>query len=422
MPGALTFAFAATLDARMQRWSRHVVDHGPGQVADTVAEKRSLYDRDYRILVVAADSRLIDADTVEALRARGRSVVVVWDPAVPRTKELAVRLGADALIDADASAEEFIRCALGLAEWVDVGVDEGVEDEPAGVDEDAAAWVPDATAAVATPERPRPPRRRDGAFRVVVCGPGDEPALIGVEIARAVGERGQRAVLVDANEWNPSVVQQLGLPVLPNLRIAVDAVRVRDRQHRLTDALLPVPEGRFWVLGGLADPGQWAEVTPAEVVAVVDELAEGCEVVVVQAAPAAEDLGGFGGPDRFGITRRMLGGADRIVGVAPATPTGVAQLSGWMADVRVVAPHVPVDLVLTRAPGDRFRRGELAERLQADLAPTSVTLLPKDPRVERAVWDGALVRRGPFRRAMSDLAASVIPMVPKRKTKEAKRG
>jgi MinD-like ATPase involved in chromosome partitioning or flagellar assembly len=408
MVDGLTFAFAASLDGRLLRWSRHIVDHGPGELVDTVAERRSLYRRDYRIFVVAADSRLIDAELVEELRDRGRSVIVVWNPADSRTKELAARLGADALIDADASSEEFVRCALALAgEWVED------EDEPVG--EAEVPLVPGPT--VVVPERAAP-RRRSGAFRLVVCGPGEEPALVGAEIARTVGERGQRAVLVDANEWNPSVVQQLGLPVLPNLRIAVDAVR--DRHHRLTDALLPVPEGRFWVLGGLADAGQWAEVTPTEVVAVVDELAEGCEVVVIQAAPAAEDLAGYGGPERFGITRRMLAGADRIIGVAPATPAGVAQLSAWMADVRVVAHDVAVDLVLTRAPEDRFRRGELVERLQADLAPASVTLLPHDPRVERAVWDGSLVRRGPFRKAVNALAATVVPAEPKRKAKKAK--
>jgi len=225
----------------------------------------------------------------------------------------------------------------------------------------------------------------------------EEAALVAVEVARAVASHQRRVVVVDANELNPSVVQHLGLPVLPNLRIAVDAVR--DRHHRLVDALLPVAEGGFWVLGGLADPAQWVELSPAEVATVVDELAEGCEVVVIHAAPVAEDLGGYGGPDRFGITRRMLGDADRI-----------AQLAAWAADVRAVAPHTPVHLALVRAPEDRFRRRELTERLHADLAPTSVTLLPDDRRAERAIWVGSLLARGPLRRAIADLAAAVVPV------------
>lgn len=409
MIGELSFAFGNTLDGRIQRWSGHIADHGPGHVVDTVAERRSLFDREYRILVVAADSPLVDPDMVEQLRARGRAVMAVWDPAMPRTKEMAVRLGADAILDADAGPEDFVRAALALAgDW----------EEPLGADDD---WQEPAPGVVTTeellpaaraPHRPTPPPppapRRGGAFRLVVCGPaGDEAAVVAVELARASSGGRRRVVLVDANELNPSVVQQLSLPVLPNLRIAVDAVR--DRHHRLTDALLPVPAGQFWVLGGLADPGQWAEVTPAEVAAVVDELADGCEVVVVQAAPVAEDLGGYGGPARFGITRRLLADADRVVGVAVASPRGVAQLAAWLPDVRAAAPQAPVDLVMTRAPDDRFRRAELTERLQEDLAPASVTLLPADSRVERAVWDGTLVRRGPFRRAVTDLAAAVIP-------------
>ena len=417
MIGELSFAFGNTLDGRIQRWSGHIADHGPGHVVDTVAERRSLFNREYRILVVAADSPLVDPDMVEQLRARGRAVMAVWDPAAPRTKEMAVRLGADAILDADAGPEDFVRAALALAgEW----------EEPLGAEDDWQELAP--AAAVATeelhrlsapagatgPVPPPPASRRGDAFRLVVCGPaGDEAAVVAVELARAASGGRRRVVLVDANELNPSVVQHLSLPVLPNLRIAVDAVR--DRHHRLTDALLPVPAGEFWVLGGLADPGQWAEVTPAEVAAVVDELANGCEVVVVQAAPVAEDLGGYGGPARFGITRRLLADADRVVGVAVASPTGVAQLAAWLPDVRAAAPHAPVDVVMTRAPEDRFRRAELTERLSQDLAPASVTLLPADARVERAVWDGTLVRRGPFRRAVADLAAAIIPALPKRK-------
>jgi len=393
--GDITFAFGASLDPRIGRWSRHIVDHGPGQVLDTVAERRSVLDRPYRILVLAADSRLADPGLVEDLQHQGRAVIAVWDPAAPPTKELAVRLGADAILDADASAAEFVRVALGL-----------VGERPELGDEIAVAPP---TSIVPPPARVAPPARRGGAYRLVVCGPGGEdPALVAAEVARSVASDGRRVVLVDANEVNPSVVQQLGLPVLPNLRIAVDAAR--DRRHRLADVLLPVPDGGFWVLGGLADPAQWTEISPGEVAGVVEELAEGCEVVVIHAAPVAEDLAGYGGPDRFGITRRVLADADRVLGVGVATPAGVAQLATWMADVRAIAAHTPVDLALARAPQDRFRRAELVERLQADLAPASVTLLPADRQAERATWDGGLLGRGPLRRAIAELAEALVPV------------
>ena len=80
-----------------------------------------------------------------------------------------------------------------------------------------------------------------------------------------------------------------------------------------------------------------------------------------------------------------------------------------MADVRAIADHTPVDVALARAPQDRFRRAELLERLQADLAPSSVTLLPSDRRAERATWDGSLLGRGPLRRAIAELAGTLLP-------------
>lgn len=395
----LTFAFGATLDARLGRWSRHIVDHGPGQVVDTVAERRSVLDRPYRILVLAADSPLAEPALVAELQRRGRGVMAVWDPAQPRTKDLAVALGAAAVIDADATPAEFVRAALALVgARPELGSEMVVEPVPLAKSAPPPAGFPPA---------PRP----GGAHRVAICGPAtEEAALVAVEVARAAATGQRRVVVVDANELNPGVVQQLGLPVLPNLRIAVDAIR--DRHHRLVDALLPVPAGGFWVLGGLADPAQWAELSPAEVAAVVDELAEGCEVVVVHAAGVAEDLSGYGGPDRFGITRRVLAEAHRVLGVGVASPAGIAQLATWLVQVRAVAPHTPVHLALVRAPEDRFRRRELTERLVADLAPASLCLLPADRRAERAGWDGSLLGRGPLRRSIASLAASVVPASP----------
>lgn len=383
----ITYAFAATVRSWAQDWARHIADHGPGRLVDYVAERRSLESGDYRVLVVDADATMIDPGTVEALHERGSAVLAVWDPADPRTKELALALGADRLIEADASAEEFVTAALAV-----VGAMPAQRYRPGHPQS-------------ARPTRSVGPVHGLASRVVVVAGPvGDDAAEVAVELARDLADGGRVVVLVDADEVHPSVSQRLALPLLPNLRIAIDTMR--DRAAGLGDVLLAVPAGGFWVLGGLSDPARWAEISAAEVAEVVEALADGCDSVVVQAGPMMEDLARHGGPDRYGITRRLLAMAGTIVGVGVASPTGLARLVAWVAEVRQVAPVTRLELVVTQVPPGRVRGAEITAAL-ARTGAGGVHLVPADPKVEAAAWDGTLAARGPFTKALGALAASV---------------
>ena len=72
----------------------------------------------------------------------------------------------------------------------------------------------------------------------------------------------------------------------------------------------------------------------------------------------------------------------------------------------------PLHLVVNRAPGTRYRREEIRTEIVRTLPPTSLTWVPADTAVDRAAWDGCLPGRGPFRRAMDELAAAVGPAAP----------
>jgi len=382
-----TYAFAASVRPWAQDWARHIADHGPGRLVDHVAERRSLERGEYRLLVIDADAAMIDAGTVQALHGRGSAVLAVWDPADPRTKDLALALGADRLIEADATAEEFVAAALAAVGTIPT-----------------QRYHPDhQRVARATPSS-RPARGVAGRV-VVVAGPvGDDAGEVAVELARDLAEGGRVVVLVDADEVHPSVSQRLGLPLLPNLRIAIDTLR--ERPVGLGDVLLSVPTGGFWVLGGMSDPARWAEISAAEVAGVVEALAGGCDLVVVQAGPMMEDLARHGGPDRYGITRRLLAMAGTIVGVGVATPTGLARLVAWVAEARQVAPVTRIELMVTRVPPGRARASEISSALAVTGA-GGVHLVPGDPYVEAAAWDGTLVPRGPFTKAVAKLAAGL---------------
>ncbi|MGH9165311.1 MAG: MinD/ParA family ATP-binding protein [Acidimicrobiales bacterium] len=390
--GGPALAFVTTPRSWGRAWGRYLADHGPGQVVDLIAERKALFDRPYQLLVVDADSPLATSALVDELHRRGMGLVAVWDPAEPSTKQQALELGADTLIEADAEPAEFLRVVLDVAgEWVDAAPPEAVATGPAPVMPEFEGLGPGAPG---------------GGQRTVVAGPvGTEPELVILELARALAKANNRVVVVDANDICPSLAQLVDQPLLPNLPMAVDALR--QRGGRLEDQLLAVPEGRFWLVGGLADPAQWIELRPRAVVDLVDELAARHHHVLTQVGPMAENLADYGG-DRFGVARAVLGDSDSIVAVGMASPVGMARLAMWLADVRLLAPETTLHLVLTRAPKDRFRRSELLERARGlKMGEASVHLLPDDDRLERAVWNGELVKAGPFRRSVADLATDV---------------
>ncbi len=147
---------------------------------------------------------------------------------------------------------------------------------------------------------------------------------------------------------------------------------------------------------------------PQEAAEVVGELRRLRDHVIVNVGAHTEDLARYGGADRYGVTREVLGGADSLVGVGVATPVGVARLVSWIADVVLLAPGRPVHLVVNKAPASRFVRGEVEAEILRNFAPASLTVLPLDPAVEKAAWRGELVAPGPFTRAVEGLADTAL--------------
>ena len=97
-----------------------------------------------------------------------------------------------------------------------------------------------------------------------------------------------------------------------------------------------------------------------------------------------------------------------MVFVAHATPIGVARTISWVAEQRGVVDALTLRVVLNHAPRDRFRRRELEHELVRTAGVAGVSFVPSDPRVEHAVWDGTVVRRGPFADATARAAEALV--------------
>jgi MinD-like ATPase involved in chromosome partitioning or flagellar assembly len=378
---------------------RHITDHGGGRVRLRVVDRRVCLEEEFDVLIAEDVTSFLDARLVQELRRRGRQILGVYDPKEPTGKERLLELGVDDVIEDGAPAEEFVR-KIGRMIPLTPKLMPNVELPAIAADFDSADQTGLSGAG-------HPVHRLHGS----VCAVGGPPGGCGasevaVELARAGRRRGDTCMLVDADEVAPSLAQRLGLPPIPNIRTAIDALF--HGAGRLHDALLPVPEGGFELLAGLANPSDWPQVRPQEAAEVVAELRSLRDHVVVNVSAHTEDLPRLGGADRYGVTREVLGAADVVIGVGVATPVGMARLISWIADVVLLIAGTPVHLVVNKVPASRFVRGEVEAEILRNYAPASLHLLPLDTAVEKAAWRGELVGEGPFTRGVEGLANAAL--------------
>jgi len=390
---------------------RYVVDHGGAIVRARPLEERQALEEDYDLLLVDDISSFLSNRIVDELHRRGRRVLGVFDPEElgadeeQAGKQRLVRLGVDGVIAAQATPEEFVRAIdeLAPARMAHVGpgsvalLDRGPEEDRISVSDEI----------VIVPPRPPVPRRRGRTTVVIGAGGGCGATEVSIELARGLGRRGERAVVIDGDELAPSLAQRLNLGLHPNVRTAVDVVE--HGTGRLAECLVAVAHN-LEVLVGLPHPKDWVELRGSEMAAVVEEITRGRPQVVVNAAPCIENLAPHGGPDRFGMSRAVIAAADAVAIVCQPTPTGISRLLDRVSEVTALAAGKPIHVVVNRTQRGSFKRNEIAHEIQRSFVPAGIHFLPADPRVERAAWEGTLVPSGDFTKAV---ASDLVPSVPR---------
>ncbi len=245
----------------------------------------------------------------------------------------------------------------------------------------------------------------DGAV-VPVGGPSGSGAReLAVGLAARWAEAGFSTLLVDANETTPGVARRLGIGLYPHLLTAVErsaADGVDGVRSALADSVRPLP---FDVIVGLATPRDWDRVVPSDVTELLSVCRRDWERVVVTTSPLIEDLARWG--DRFGVSRRVLTNADIVVGAAEPTPRGVLRFLDWFADAGLLRADVVT--VLNKVPSSRRVAFEARQQLidTAGSLVDDVWELPLDRSVTAAEWDGQLVSRGRFRKALAGVVDEI---------------
>ena len=229
------------------------------------------------------------------------------------------------------------------------------------------------------------------------------PGVPGAPRSRSSSLARLGAVLVDADEVAPAVAPRLALALEPNVRGAIDAIEFGMGDVR--DSIQAVDGLAGGALCGAPNASAWLQVRPSELARVLHALATTAPVVV-DTSPLLDDVGAAI-RGRYALTRAIVAEANMLVVVGLATPVGVVRLLAWLADAQRLRPALPVYLVLNRVRGAAFRRAELAHELLRSYRPAAFAQVPDDERVRAAGWDGALVARGPFTRAVADVAASL---------------
>lgn len=370
-------AIAFTADPWVEVLHRHFTDHGGARVRSLVVEPQGALDESYDVLLVGHRWSALTRALVADVRARGRAVIGVFDADEPAGRQYLHSLGVDAFVESDASPEAFVRAIAAVA---------GRRSERAR---------PEAAA----------PEPRSGHL-VVVGGPaGTGRTEVAIELTVALGRR-TNAVLLDADDVGPAVAPRLQLPLEPNLRTAIDAVE--HARGDLDRCVVVDGSSGLRALCGLPNASAWSHVRPGEVVRVAEHLMRETGVVVADIGASIEDVQSSTGRGRYATARAMLAEADVVVGVCDASPTGIGRLLTWIVDARSIAPTTPVFAIVNRAPAARFRRGEVFEELTATVPLHDVVFVPTDARVVEAAWNGTVVGRGAFTRALSPLADNVL--------------
>lgn len=368
---------------------RFTVDHGGARVRIRVLSPEDAIAETFDVLIVDDITSFLTRHLVDVLHSQRKLVLGVFDSDHSADGERRLKeLGIDHTIEATSPPEEFLRVLDRIAEQLG----------------------PRAVASVEGVERLAPQAEPDRGVVTVVGGPegGVGSTEVAIAVARHLRGGSRNAVVVDADDVNPSIAQRLGLALHPNLRTAVDAL-----QHRtggLMGSLTFPRHADVEVLAGLSNPQDWIELRPTEVTAVVDGLAGERSHVVIDISARIEDLSYFGGPPRYALARSMVERADRLVAVGLPTPIGLARLLGWIATARDMAPDLPIHVVINKAPKATYVQGELQAELVRSYLPASITFIPEDRRVADAAWEGESVPSGPFQKGILELVASMSPV------------
>lgn len=356
-------ALAASAREWPDRLHRFLLDHGGGRVVDRVMTADQASSTSFDVLLIDDVCSFLTPRLVSVLKQAGVEVIGVYMPEDGSdAKRRLLECGISDVIETEAGPEEFLaKIAAALAHRI-------------------------GSPGLA-------PARSSSAFRVAVCGPCEGVGIteIAISLARELG-RDLRTVLVDMDPLWPSVAQRLDLPLHPNIRTALD--HALHRPERLAEALHQIDD--LMIVGGRADGGHGPDLSRGDALMLMDSLAALADVVVVDLGPLR-----VGGPG-------LLLEFDAVILVGVGDPVGVARLVRTAGSVLASNRTQSLLAVVNKTGKGSFRQSEIISEIDRSVPGLPVVTLPYEPGLQEAAWDGTMVSRGRYWRAVSSMSELVV--------------
>jgi MinD-like ATPase involved in chromosome partitioning or flagellar assembly len=356
-------AMAASARDWPDRLHRFILDHGGGRVVNRVMSTDQATGSTFDVLLIDDVCSFLSPRLVSMVKKSGREVIGVYLPEDGSdAKRRLLECGISDVIETEASPEEFLSKVR-------------------------------ATLSHRVPTTPPESLAGSSAFRIGVTGACEGVGIteISIALARSIS-RSVETVLVDLDPNWPSVAQRLDLPLHPNIRTAID--HALHRPERFAEALQT--RESLSVLGGRADGGQGAEITRADALMLMDTLGPSAEVLVADLGPMTE------------LASTLIREFDTIMLVGTGTPVGVARLVRTAGVIRGRQPSTSLVAVANKTSRGGFHRSEVVAEIGRALPDVPVVTLPIDSALEEAAWNGTLVGKGRFNRAVDDVSRLLI--------------
>ncbi len=357
---------------------RFLSDFGGARLRGTLLSASEAIQTDYEVLLIDDITSFLSPRLIERIRKDGRKVVGIYDPEAGETgRDRLLALGVDGVAPADGGPETILEVVTSVA-------------------------FSGSTSRRRAPSNK--PQELPSARITVVVG-CDLAGDVAVVLAGAFQARQRSTVVIEVDTLTPMLAQRFSMPVVPNLLTALDAHLLLRGDIR--DSFIAGPYGTT-ILTGIPDSADWSTVQSDEIVDLVETITTMGDEVVLKSVPYLEEMGAVRtAQGRFDICRAVVRIADDLICIAEPTPLGLSRSISWCASARTIS-SAPMHLVFEPRSLSNFQRGELSDEFVRNLIPDSITWLPVDNAMERAVWNGTVVPKGAFVRTVERLAVSML--------------
>lgn len=269
-------------------------------------------------------------------------------------------------------------------------------------------------------------RGRQDEGQVIACwGPvgSHGRTTFAIGLAEALGKRGARVLLIDADTVAPSIALTLGIDEdVSGIVVAARYAEANALDSRSLANCVKTISPNFWVMTGLSDPSRWPEVRAGAMKKIIDRAREYFDHVVIDLGAGLDELEGQSGidlaptlvPRRTVVTRTALENADQVFLVTRADALGAQRLanvySNYASAFASARKGVVVNMV-HKVDSDQIQRefGAICGALDPEL---SVRYLPSDTSatdmVRKASTLGELNTRGALVKAIGECANSCL--------------